>query len=172
MKRVVAIALALVVSSVPAADARHAQTRRCLAGCHGFGGRVAQPSRALVSMTGLAQTAVVAPSPDAPGTSSPPSAPTAPVARLGVTAREWSLVLSRGTLPAGRALVELQNFGEDAHNLRLERIDGSGTPLNVPLAEAGERQKAGGVLAAGEYKVYCALPGHDAQGMHARLLVN
>jgi uncharacterized cupredoxin-like copper-binding protein len=67
--------------------------------------------------------------------------------------------------------VELQNFGEDAHNLRIERIDGSGGALEVGLAEAGERQKASGTLAAGDYRVYCALPGHDAQGMHARLTV-
>src|SRR5204862_7577632 len=55
----------------------------------------------------------------------PPSTPPPP-ARLGVTAREWSLVLSRQTLTAGRAIVELQNFGEDAHNLRIARVDGTG----------------------------------------------
>jgi hypothetical protein len=176
MKRVVAIALALAVSTVPAADARRPQPGKCLsvwavaakgkpsAGCHRFGGRAAPPSGPRVAMTALATP----PLPPLP----PPPPPPATVARLGVTAREWSLVLSRSTLPAGRALVELQNFGEDAHNLRLERVDGSGAPLNIPLAESGERQKADGVLAAGEYKVYCALPGHDAQGMHARLLVN
>jgi plastocyanin len=93
---------------------------------------------------------------------------TAP-ARLGVTAREWSLVLSRQTLAAGRAVVELQNFGEDAHNLRIERTDAAGKSFDVPLAEAGERTSASGTLAAGRYKVYCALPGHDALGMHATL---
>jgi uncharacterized cupredoxin-like copper-binding protein len=67
--------------------------------------------------------------------------------------------------------VELQNFGEDAHNLRIERVDGSGAPLEVGLAESGERQKASGTLTPGDYKVYCALPGHDAQGMHAQLEV-
>jgi hypothetical protein len=98
--------------------------------------------------------------------------PPAPPARLGVTAREWSLVLSRPVLVAGSAIVELQNRGEDAHNLRIERLDGSGAPLNVPLAEAGEVKSASGSLAAGRYKVYCALPGHDAAGMHATLDVN
>jgi plastocyanin len=92
-----------------------------------------------------------------------------PPARLGVTAREWSLVLSRQTLAPGPAIVQLQNFGEDAHNLRVERIDGSGSPLSVPLAEAGEQKSASGPLTPGTYKVYCALPGHDALGMHATL---
>jgi hypothetical protein len=95
----------------------------------------------------------------------------APPARLGVTAREWSLTLSRAALPAGRAIVQLQNLGEDAHNLRIERVDGTGSPLNVPLAEAGEVKEGDATLAPGDYKVYCALPGHDAAGMHARLTV-
>jgi plastocyanin len=94
-----------------------------------------------------------------------------PPARLGVTAREWSLVLSRPELAAGPAKVELQNLGEDAHNLRIERSDGTGSSLDVPLTESGERESAAGSLAPGQYKVYCALPGHDAAGMHATLVV-
>ena len=43
--------------------------------------------------------------------------------------------------------------------------------LQIRGAESGERQSASGTLAAGEYKVYCALPGHDALGMHATLEV-
>ena len=101
----------------------------------------------------------------------PPGGSSTPPARLGVTAREWSLVLSRQTIAAGPAIVQLQNFGEDAHNLRVERVDGTGTPLSVPLAEAGEQQSAPGTLTPGTYKVYCALPGHDAMGMHATLEV-
>jgi plastocyanin len=103
-----------------------------------------------------------------PGAPAPPAAGPAPAARLGVVAREWSLVLSRSTLPAGRALVQLQNFGEDAHNLRIESAS---TALDVPLAEAGEVQEADGTLPAGDYKVYCALPGHESAGMRARLSV-
>jgi hypothetical protein len=179
MKRlVVAMALVLAVSCAASADARRTKPRKCLSGnvCHTFGARLAQPSRAPVSMTGARPHAPLVGPPaneaPAPTTSTPTPTPPAPAtARLGVTAREWSLVLSRSVLPAGRALVELQNFGEDAHNLRLERIDGSGARLDVPLAESGERQRAQGTLDAGDYKVYCALPGHDAQGMHARLTV-
>ena len=97
-----------------------------------------------------------------------PPTPTPPAARLGVSAREWSLVLSRTTLAAGPAIVELQNFGEDAHNLRIESV---GSSLDVPLAESGEVKEADGTLPAGDYKVYCTLPGHEAQGMRARLTV-
>ena len=111
------------------------------------------------------------PAPADPASSSPSPANPAPPARLGVVAREWSLTLSRATLVAGPAKVELQNFGEDAHDLRIERTDHTGTPLDVPETEAGDRTTATGTLPPGEYKVYCALPGHDAAGMHAHLTV-
>jgi hypothetical protein len=160
--RLVFIAAALVVALVPAAEARRPAKICAQSAAH----KTKPPKRCWKPSGGR---------PIVPGrTSTPrgnPPTPAPTVARLGVTAREWSLVLSRSVLPAGRALVELQNFGEDAHNLRLERIDGSGARLDVPLAESGERQRAQGTLDAGDYKVYCALPGHDAQGMHARLTV-
>jgi hypothetical protein len=111
--------------------------------------------------TGSAQSPT--PSPD-PSTTAPPPA------KLGVVAREWSLVLSRSALPAGQAIVQLQNFGEDAHNLRIERVDGGGS-FDVPLAESGELQRAEGAVTAGDYRIYCSLPGHEAQGMRARLTV-
>jgi hypothetical protein len=145
-------------------------------GCRKMQGPRASAAPAGLAMlpAGISAPAIGAPAPPAPEDPAPvapePTAPAAP-ARLGVVAREWSLTLSRTSLDAGPALVELQNFGEDAHNLRIERVDGTGAPLNLPLAEAGERQRAGGTLTSGDYKVYCALPGHDAQGMHATLVV-
>ena len=105
----------------------------------------------------------------APAVAPPVAAPVAP-ARLGVVAREFSLLLSRTTLPAGAAIVELQNRGEDAHNMRLERV-GSAFGLDVPLAESGEVTRASGTLAAGDYRVFCALEGHEQAGMRARLTV-
>ena len=156
--RTAGVALAaLLVVAVPAAEAKpHV---RCLVRSHcGKHVRSLSVAPPMVAANPFVVPVVVTPPPPPP-------------ARLGVTAREWSLVLSRQTLAAGRAVVELQNFGEDAHDLRIQRVDGSGTPLDVPLAEAGERQSASGTLAAGEYKVYCALPGHDALGMHATLEV-
>jgi uncharacterized cupredoxin-like copper-binding protein len=78
-------------------------------------------------------------------------------------------VLSRSTLPAGAALIELTNRGEDPHNLRLERADGAA--VEVPETASGQVTKAAATLAPGEYRVYCALPGHDALGMHAKLMV-
>jgi plastocyanin len=157
--RVAAAALALLALTAPAAEAK--PRVRCLVRAHcGKHVRSSAVAPPMVPANPFITPVVVT-----------PPTPAQPAARLGVTAREWSLVLSRTTLAAGPAIVELQNFGEDAHNLRLERIDGTGAPLSVPLAESGERKSASGTLAAGTYKVYCALPGHDAQGMHATLEV-
>jgi hypothetical protein len=165
MKRALLLTLTLMTALAPAADARCAKK-----GCRKMPGQRATV-RAVVpmvaaSLDGLAPAPGGAPAPDAP--SSPAPNLPAPAARLGVTAREWSLVLSRSTLPAGRVIVQLQNIGEDAHNLRIES---AAAALDVPLAEAGELQQGDGALPAGDYKVYCALPGHEAQGMRARLTV-
>ena len=48
-------------------------------------------------------------------------------ARLGVQANEYHLVLSRGSVKAGPALIQLQNLGQDPHDLRLQRIGGKHT---------------------------------------------
>jgi plastocyanin len=124
------------------------------------------------------RVAPATPGPATPGTpSTDPASATTPApgpaaaSRLAVTASEWSLVLSRTTLPAGDAIVELDNMGEDAHNLRIERVDGGGSAFDVPLAESGEVSSGRTTVAPGEYKLYCALPGHEAQGMRARLNV-
>jgi hypothetical protein len=180
--RLALLVLALVVAAaVPAADAaRRPAAPSCGpkktkqgSGCRRMGGTSRGLGRPTPMVAAGAPPVVEPPTQDAPPVVETPTTPApATTARLGVTAREWSLVLSRTTLPAGPALVQLQNRGEDAHNLRIERLDGSATPLDVPLAEAGEVQSGGGTLAAGSYKVYCALPGHDAAGMHARLTVS
>jgi uncharacterized cupredoxin-like copper-binding protein len=39
------------------------------------------------------------------------------------------------------------------------------------LAESGERKTAEATLPAGGYNVYCALAGHEAAGVNARLTV-
>jgi hypothetical protein len=177
MRRVALIVLAVAAALAPAAEAR------CLSkGCRKMSGHRVTV-RAVVPMVaaGVRGASGAAPQPTTPApdptpspapSTAPPEPSTIP-ARLGVVAREWSLVLSRSTLPAGAAVVQLQNFGEDAHNLRVERLDGaSGSGFDVPLAESGEVQKASGTLAPGDYRIYCTLPGHEAQGMRARFTVS
>ena len=94
-----------------------------------------------------------------------------PFARLQVVAREFSLTVSRKTLPAGRVGVELDNFGEDPHDLRVERANRAATGFSFELAKPGTVSTRKLNLGPGSWKLYCTLPGHAALGMSATVAV-
>jgi hypothetical protein len=94
----------------------------------------------------------------------------APPARLFVNAKEFSLILSRQTLHSGSARIQLFNGGEDAHDLRLQRIGGTRT-LRVRETSPGDVTELRAVLRAGKWKLWCSLPGHAKAGMRATLVV-
>jgi uncharacterized cupredoxin-like copper-binding protein len=91
-------------------------------------------------------------------------------ARMQVSATEFNLGLSRHSIKAGRALIELANFGEDPHDLRLRRVGGTkiwGTRVVAPEETATLSAK----LPPGRYKLWCSLGDHRALGMEAALTV-
>jgi hypothetical protein len=94
---------------------------------------------------------------------------------LLVFAQEWSLWPSRTTLPAGAVSVELDNRGQDAHDLRLQRIGRggrlTGAPSSVRVTQSGALGHGSWRLRAGRYLLFCSLPGHRARGMHTVLVV-
>jgi hypothetical protein len=94
-------------------------------------------------------------------------------ARLMVTAREFSLVLSRPAIRHGAAIVQLVNLGEDGHDLRLVRLGGrvASRPHGTPETRPGAVSNWRGRLGAGRYEVFCSLPGHERRGMRAVLRV-
>ncbi len=122
-----------------------------------------------------------APAPVVPAPFVPPPAPVpaplpapAPIPVLGhlqVPAREFSLSLSRPVLDAGPVAIQLANFGEDAHDLSVQRTDGSGAAVAFPAVGAGGVATQTLTLAPGTYRLWCTLPGHDALGMHTTLTV-
>jgi plastocyanin len=91
-------------------------------------------------------------------------------ARLQVSADEFRYTLSRLRLPAGKAVVQLVNFGEDDHNLRLRRR-GRTYVHRLPRTAPGELSELRAILRRGRYKLWCSLPGHEAAGMKATLRV-
>ena len=94
-----------------------------------------------------------------------------PPARVQVAAQEFHFVLSRSAIKAGPAIVELVNFGEDPHDLRLRRVGGTRT-YATPLLQPGERYDlVFRSLAAGRYVLWCGVAGHRAAGMSAALVV-
>jgi plastocyanin len=91
-------------------------------------------------------------------------------ARVQVSATEFNFGLSRHSIKAGRALIELANFGEDPHDLRLRRAGGTkiwGTRVVSPEGTATLSAK----FPPGRYKLWCSLGDHRALGMEAALIV-
>jgi plastocyanin len=97
--------------------------------------------------------------------------PESPASHLSVKAAEWSYTLSRPEVDSGEVIVELNNQGEDNHNLKLQREGSGDPPLAVPEAAPDERTTARMALPPGTYRLYCSLFQHDEKGMHATLLV-
>ncbi len=91
-------------------------------------------------------------------------------ARLGVTAKEFSFSLSRTTLKHGPAAIELDNFGEDVHDLRLRRVGGTRT-YSLPETKPGERAEHDVRLRPGRYRLWCSIADHRARGMVASFRV-
>jgi uncharacterized cupredoxin-like copper-binding protein len=91
-------------------------------------------------------------------------------ARLMVEAREFNLVLSRGVLRKGPAIVELVVRGEDGHDLHVLRR-GGGPVRSIPETRPGETAHWRGSLKPGRYRLFCSLAGHEQAGMRATLRV-
>jgi plastocyanin len=97
--------------------------------------------------------------------------PEGPASHLSVKAAEWSYTLSRPEVSTGEVVIELNNQGEDNHNLKLQREDSGEPPLSVPEAAPDEHTTGRVTLPPGTYRLYCSLFQHDEKGMHATLLV-
>jgi hypothetical protein len=91
-------------------------------------------------------------------------------ARLGVTATEFRFSLSRTTLRRGAVVIQLGNFGQDVHDLRLRRI-GSTRVYGVPETKPGARRELALRLQPGRYRLWCSVADHRARGMWATLRV-
>ena len=91
-------------------------------------------------------------------------------ARLGVGATEFHLVLSRPAVKAGVVEIELQNDGQDAHDLRVRRVGGAHTFI-VAVTKPGGRRSVALHLRPGRYRLWCSLADHRTLGMQALLRV-
>ena len=94
----------------------------------------------------------------------------APVVRLQVVAHEYSFTLSRLRVHAGTALIELDNMGQDPHDLRVQRI-GAKHIAGLPVLKPGGRSILTLKLVPGRYSFWCSLANHRALGMVATLTV-
>jgi len=93
---------------------------------------------------------------------------------VSVTARDvpaLSLTLSRPIVGAGQITVQLQNRGEDPHNLKLSTAAGQPPLTGIPDQDPGPVAEMGPTLGAGSYYLYCSLGDHESRGMRATLEV-
>jgi plastocyanin len=119
-----------------------------------------------------APSAAPAPAPTPPA--APVAAPTEPepeANRLAVKSVEYYFVLSRSKVKAGELTVELNNQGEDPHNLNIQRDGEDGEPLQIAETGSLQRDVATFDLPAGTYRLWCSLPEHEEKGMHTTLVV-
>jgi plastocyanin len=93
-----------------------------------------------------------------------------PPARVQVVAQEFRYALSRQVIKAGWAIIELRNIGQDAHDLRMQRVGGKRVYL-WPVAQSGQTVDEQFKLLPGTYKLTCAIANHAALGMEATLRV-
>lgn len=92
-------------------------------------------------------------------------------ARVQVTADEYRLTLSRLRVKSGPAIVQLVNFGEDAHDLLLRRkVKGSRTH-RIAKIRPGRVAELELRLFPGRYAVWCSVGKHASHGMRATLTV-
>ena len=94
---------------------------------------------------------------------------------LLVEATEFRFTLSRTTVKAGPAIVQLAIRGEDPHDLRLVPAARGALvargPRRSPETLPGAVAEWRGKLTRGRWTLYCSLPGHKQAGMRATLTV-
>ena len=91
--------------------------------------------------------------------------------RMLVRADEYRLTLSRAEIGPGPALIQLQNDGEDAHDLQIRQQKG-GVTHQVGEVGPGETGEVALRLKKGvRYELWCSLTNHRVLGMEAKLKV-
>ena len=94
-----------------------------------------------------------------------------PPARVQIVAQEFRFSLSRRTIKAGLAVLELRNMGQDAHDLVLTRADRTRVLVRWPVAQPGAVIDREIRLKPGTYRLVCTVANHRALGMQATLVV-
>jgi hypothetical protein len=104
------------------------------------------------------------PAPTATPTATPTPPPTLP-SRTHIVLDEWTVQSSYVVMKAGPLEFNVDNFGEDDHNLS---IKGRDETLPVPPGGSGQLTVT---FTPGTYTLYCSLPEHEGNGMKTTLTV-
>jgi uncharacterized cupredoxin-like copper-binding protein len=91
-------------------------------------------------------------------------------ARVQVAADEFTYSLSRQSIKAGSVIVQLVNYGEDEHDLRLRRTGGTRI-YRVGKVRPGRLGELETRFLPGRFTLWCSLADHRKRGMVATLVV-
>jgi uncharacterized cupredoxin-like copper-binding protein len=121
-------------------------------------------ARVVVAMVGLSLAA------SACSGQQQPQAGTGAARELRIGLVEYEVFASHAAVLPGDVVFEVTNAGGEAHDLR---VDGAAEPAATPTLRPGGTATLRVRVPAGqdELVLWCALPGHRAQGMQARLEV-
>src|SRR5262249_57043321 len=94
----------------------------------------------------------------------PPPAPAAPPAKVYpanvlIYAKEFYFTVSRRTVPAGPVSIQFANYGEDTHDLRLQRVGGAHI-AGTPVVQPGDVVTLSAKLLPGRYLLWCRIANH------------
>ena len=90
--------------------------------------------------------------------------------KIAVTEKEFKIELATTSLAAGTYELDLKNEGKIPHNLT---IDGPGVQnAHTPTIGGGKTATLKVTLKAGEYDLYCSVPGHKQLGMDIKVKVS
>jgi len=93
---------------------------------------------------------------------------------LGVKAEDtptYRYTVSRLTVATGRLTVQLNNQGQDPHDLNIQDTSSGAAVGSISPTAPSTQSTSTFNLAPGTYKLYCDIADHDALGMHATLTV-
>ena len=91
--------------------------------------------------------------------------------RLQVKAFEFGFTFSRPAVGAGQVMIEVNNIGEDEHNLRVKRLRSRTRAQGTRDLAPGTRVTKTFRLRRGTYRLFCSIGRHAERGMSARLPV-
>lgn len=90
----------------------------------------------------------------------------------------WRIQPSVGVIPKGRYIVQMQNFGEDPHDLIIYNNGSASVLASFPRTDpSGQRGVPSLVTqevdfaSSGSYRLFCSIDDHAARGMDATLTV-
>lgn len=119
-------------------------------------------------------TTTPAPAPSQPVTESTEPEPNA----LGVAAEDqggFRYTLSRQSVRSGKLTVQLNNRGEDPHDMDMQRVnekgEAEGAIVEMPITKPGTQSTDTIEVEPGTYRMWCTLGHHAAEGMEATIKV-